>query len=1201
MAENKSPQEKLKAEILKLAPLQRKNTDDVIEALEAYKEGRDVLQEISANTKDQRDAAAGILAVEQERLRNLDETAEAQLKLLTRLNLTVEARLKEAEIQAKTVDSLHDELAGLDERLGYAKDEATQAKELEDTRKRMFDKIKGMSDQQKEALKEKFIEAKTLEDKRTVLDDIYKQEDKISGLITAQAEGTAQFEDKLHSSLGEIGLMGEKWKTGIVGGMMASIVAQGKLVKEGRDTRGVFTGIWGVIKNAANEMFTMDNLLNASMNAAKSLASAMWKMAMAMDTAMAAFSKATGAGRGMSGAFGDATKSAEKFGMVAADVAATMAPLFTGFMNFSSLTRTAKAETMALAAGMSGIGVDAGSFASGMDVATKALGMTHGAGMELQKDLARTAMSLGLPPGVISKEFGPAMKTLAAFGQQGVKVFQGLAAQSKASGISIQGLLGIASKFDTFSDAAQHVGRLNSILGGDYMNSIQMLNANESERIDLLRQGFKDSGRQYSDLSRFEKKALASAAGITDMTEAARLFGGQQDVWDTLKTRADKAGISVQEMEKRMKDSKDMGAKWAAILQQLSMVMLPLVNFVHFVLNGLIDLGRSIDSVLGPGKGLIVVMGGIALGLIAIFAPAYLVHAIVIGLILVFAKLFHYLAVKKSSPVFYILLGVIAAALIGLAMAAYFAAPSLSILAWNVLFLGKGILMAAGGLAIFIASLALLAFVMSKMTPEQMAGFIIAVISSIAALAVAAFYAAGPIGFLGLGMLALGFGVALLVGSLALLGFLMMKFPGMFEMAAVALFNFIMTFAMLAIQVAPALPFMIILAGVLVILGIALIFAGAGMLLFGTGVMLAGVGVALVVASIALLAKIISSIGGTVTPLVGVILAMGGAMALAAPGAAALAIAMTPLVAALAVGVGPILAFGLAMLMVGAGFLLAGYGVKLVLEGLTLLVAAIIPLASSLLNMAGAMLASAPAMIVLAGAVAILAVALWFGIGPLIAFGYAMMMIGTGFAMASAGATILLTALAAMLPMVQTLGGPLMSMSIAILTLSVALMALIGVMTLIGAIMMSGFGFLAMAITIGAISLAIETLASAINTIKAPSAESFAKFLGELNKLTPAKSIALKATMEGFSMKGVQDTFEAIGKIEPAKAEAGAKILKQFQETLLRVRHEKAAGAENAKKSYELKITYDPKKDTENIKNTFEKMLDDTLKTYSHN
>ena len=77
----------------------------------------------------------------------------------------------------------------------------------------------------------------------------------------------------------------------------------------------------------------------------------------------------------------------------------------------------------------------------------------------------------------MAADFQAAAPALAGYGKEAMKVFKGLAAQSKKTGLSMNELLGVTEQFDSFDTAASAAGNLNSILGGQYLDSMQLVTA----------------------------------------------------------------------------------------------------------------------------------------------------------------------------------------------------------------------------------------------------------------------------------------------------------------------------------------------------------------------------------------------------------------------------------------------------------------------------------------------------------------------------------------------------------------------------------------------------------------------------------------------------------------------------------------------------------------------------------------------------
>jgi len=150
--------------------------------------------------------------------------------------------------------------------------------------------------------------------------------------------------------------------------------------------------------------------------------------------------------------------------------------------------------------------------------------------MEIMKDLTMSATQLGVGPKKMAQDFKKASTSLAVHGKKSVEVFKGLAVAARNAGTSVDSLVSIAAKFDTFESAADTAGKLNSILGAT-MSATEMLMMTEDERIETLIGTVQASGRAFNEMNRFEQKAIANAAGINDMAEANRIFGMSLDAY----------------------------------------------------------------------------------------------------------------------------------------------------------------------------------------------------------------------------------------------------------------------------------------------------------------------------------------------------------------------------------------------------------------------------------------------------------------------------------------------------------------------------------------------------------------------------------------------------------------------------------------------------------------------------------------------
>lgn len=215
-----------------------------------------------------------------------------------------------------------------------------------------------------------------------------------------------------------------------------------------------------------------------------------------------------------------------QFGVGYADMGEAFANLYTEMTSFSNINKETQKDITRNAAVMNNLGVSTSTTAKNYDLLNKSLKFNASELTGINDKIAKSAIGAGIAPAKMATDFNAIMPRLAASGKQSVDIFIQLEKQSKALGIEISSLVGIVGDgFDTFEGAAEKAGRLNAILGGDYLNSVEMLNATEEERVQILRKSFEETGKSFDSLDRFEQKAIASAMGLKDVTEAQKMFG----------------------------------------------------------------------------------------------------------------------------------------------------------------------------------------------------------------------------------------------------------------------------------------------------------------------------------------------------------------------------------------------------------------------------------------------------------------------------------------------------------------------------------------------------------------------------------------------------------------------------------------------------------------------------------------------------
>lgn len=313
----------------------------------------------------------------------------------------------------------------------------------------------------------------------------------------------------------------------------------------------------------------------------------------ALDNMTTAFSKATGQGRKYDDFVIKNVNNMKQFLVGNADASRIIGDLYQNLNQFYVLTDEEQTTLLENNAIMEKFGVSSQDSSQGLDILTKSLKFSSKEAAANQQSIVRLAKTLQIAPKNMISDFNKAAPTLAKYGKQSVEVFKKLQIEAKSTGVSMNSLLGITQQFDTFEGAAEAAGQLNAILGGGLLNSTELLMADEAERIKLLKDAVSASGKNWESMNRFEKQAIASAAGINDMNEATRMFGQTSE---KEMEKAAEAGQMVQDKSPFSKDEiQDQILAATTATERLSLAMEHLGNKLGETVFK--DIMQSIDNI----------------------------------------------------------------------------------------------------------------------------------------------------------------------------------------------------------------------------------------------------------------------------------------------------------------------------------------------------------------------------------------------------------------------------------------------------------------------------------------------------------------------------------------------------------------------------------------------------------------------------
>lgn len=594
-------------------------------------------------------------------LERLKEAQEKQLERSIKLKGQLELQKKILEEQKQLASDISEEMAI---------NQTLREKEIELEES----KLKTIKNQIDQILLKKSLGESINQQELDNLVNERKESQKHLAVLGEQNDAIEGFSSKLTNAFSKY--------TGITGQAETLLGHTFKLVTSGAS----FSQGLGEALNNIREMATPANIMVALID---TMVQSTLMVAQAQDQAVTSFNKLTGTTGEYTGMITEVAQTNKQFGVSMAEAGAAAGALYTSMSSFSELNKTAKEDILKTTVQLEALGVSSGTTAKNMEIATRSLGMTGIQAKNLQMELFHTAASLGLPPAAVAEGFASAAPQLAKHGSKMVDVFKDLTKASKETGVSTDKLISLTAKFDTFGGAADAAGKLNAVLGGDLLNSMDLLMADEAERIKLLQDTIDNSGKAFHEMNKFEKQAVASAAGITDMTEATAIFNPQ--MIGMTKAQKDAA--------ERAKAVTTVSKKFQAVLESLAVVVTPLIEIVHSFMNSLLELHDATSTTIGGFKiGLMPILVLIGGGFAALLALALLIVPAILSIVSSLAGLTG--AGGAAIPAINLTAGAFQALSVALAQAAL---PILAVGA-ALLMMGGGIMLAAMGLAELVSS-----------------------------------------------------------------------------------------------------------------------------------------------------------------------------------------------------------------------------------------------------------------------------------------------------------------------------------------------------------------------------------------------------------------------------------------------------------------------------------------------------------------
>tara|TARA_R110000824_G_scaffold124145_6_gene282387 strand:+ start:1455 stop:3794 length:2340 start_codon:yes stop_codon:yes gene_type:complete len=292
-------------------------------------------------------------------------------------------------------------------------------------------------------------------------------------------------------------------------------------------------------------------------------------LAFAADKAAASFAKTTGTGRDFQRQMSLIQKESIEARVGLDKAAGGLVAVNQQLIGGAQMSKNLQREVGLQIATFDRLGIESSKVVAIMNDMQASMGLTAEESLDATKALSLSATQLGIGPAKMAEGFQKASSVLAVHGRKSIEVFKGLAVAARNAGTSVDTLLSIAGKFDTFSDAADSAGKLNSILGST-MSATEMLMMTEEDRIETLIKTVNGQGKAFKDMGRFEQKAIAQAAGINDMAEANRIFGMSLGAYKQQQKEAQRAADVQQKFADAIQATVPIQEKFAFMLQEMA-------------------------------------------------------------------------------------------------------------------------------------------------------------------------------------------------------------------------------------------------------------------------------------------------------------------------------------------------------------------------------------------------------------------------------------------------------------------------------------------------------------------------------------------------------------------------------------------------------------------------------------------------------
>lgn len=519
-----------------------------------------------------------LLSEASEVLNNNLATEQEKLAVMEKIKDLDQAKLNRARVLAKTTKDYSDTLRGIldtEERMrDVERDTVEKATERLEVVKKMRE-FKGkailMADAElnlaSQITKEAQDRVKELSEAEILDEQAYKNA--LLALAEAKKKAKALQRSAAAASEVEKTINGAK---GIASGLKKAYEFGEQLAKAFET--GPWTGFQFVLAKAALEAKKIAGIFASNFTGGMELSlmglfKEMVKMGFQLDVTIKQFERATQLGKDFSDSMVTTAEETAKFGVSMEEASKAHMDMIKNSTEFTLATRAQRDAVARTAAVMGELGVATNDFATGIQNSMKFFSESMMEAEETQRELLAVAKELRVIPGELSSAFAKLGPRMAKFGKQGIDTFKELARVSKITGMEMEKILNLTDQFDTFEGAAEQVGKINAALGGNFVNAMEMMTATDpAERFNMMRDALSSAGLSFDSMSYYQKKFFAESMGLSSVGDLALMMSGNMD---SLGGATEKSAEEYAEMARQAQIVQSVQEKFNAVIAQFFM------------------------------------------------------------------------------------------------------------------------------------------------------------------------------------------------------------------------------------------------------------------------------------------------------------------------------------------------------------------------------------------------------------------------------------------------------------------------------------------------------------------------------------------------------------------------------------------------------------------------------------------------------